>query len=160
MIRAVGLLLTLGYLSAPALAQGSVDPMEACSRETDAEARLACFDREMQRRHVDATSAADRKQAADDDIGLDGKQLLKKLKEQGVQPEPVRPIVATITRVRQRPDHQYFFELDNGQVWEQMDSAPGLFVKPHETVTIRPGVLGAFFLKTQARQSIRVHRVR
>jgi hypothetical protein len=159
MMRAVGLLLTLGCLSTTALAQEPVDPMDACARETDAAARLACFDREVQRRHAGASGAAGRSQT-DDNVGLDGKQLIKKLKEQRVQPEPVKLIVATITRLRQRPDHFYSFELDNGQVWEQTDSAPGLFVKPNDTVTIRPGALGAFFLKTQDRQSIRVHRVR
>jgi hypothetical protein len=35
-----------------------------------------------------------------------------------------------------------------------------LLLGRHETVTIRSGVLGAFFLKTQEGNSIRVHRLK
>jgi hypothetical protein len=178
MIRTIGVTLTLGCLSAIASAQNSPDPLDACVKQTDATARLACFDHEMQRRHATppaapvatattapattATTAAADQKRADENVGLQGKQLHKKLKEQGVEskPEPLKPIVSTIARLIPRPDNEYAFELDNGQTWEQAESKSDLNVNPHDTVTIEPGVLGAFFLTTKTHQRLRVHRVR
>jgi hypothetical protein len=179
--RIFGLLLALGYCSAMALAQGSTDPMEACSQLSDANARLACFDHEIQRRHAAAASAnspanaapapaaaspapapprAVSPQPADDTVGLDGKQLIIKRKEEGIAPAAPTHIVAVLAQLRPRPGNQYYFELDNGQVWESTDNQGALLLGPHETVTIRSGVLGAFFLKTQEGNSIRVHRLK
>jgi hypothetical protein len=159
-------LLLFGQLSATVLAQESTDPMEVCYRMSDADLRHACFDREMQRRHTaganaaGATASHPAPAAPDDTVGLDGKQLIIKRKEEGIRPEGVKPIMAAIARLRPRPGHLYYFELDNGQVWESTDSEADLFLGPHETVLIRPGVLGAFFLKTPEGRSIRVHRLR
>jgi hypothetical protein len=83
-----------------------------------------------------------------------------KRKAENVHTAAPEPMVVTLTRLTQRPGHQYFFELANGQVWESTDAEPDLFLSPHEIVTIRAGVLGAFFLKTQEGNSIRVHRLR
>ncbi|HEY6457459.1 MAG TPA: hypothetical protein VIY90_19450 [Steroidobacteraceae bacterium] len=173
-----------GSFAATVLAQTSSDPMEACFRMSDRDAKLACFDNEMQRRHAlaarepataptapAATSAPPATNAnssiktakqgpPDDTIGLDGKQLIRKRKEEGIQPKAVQPMVAVIATLKQRPGHLYYFELENGQVWESTDTEGDLFLGPHETVLIRPGILGAFFLKTQDGKSIRVHRLR
>ena len=161
--RYIPSLLLQGCLAATAWAQGTTDPMETCYRLTDPGVQLACFKQEMQRRHAVARGTGVTTVThtpSDDTIGLDGKQLRIKRKEEGIQPPTVKPIVAALTQLRSRPGHQYFFELDNGQVWESTDAEPNLFPGPHETVTIRPGVFGAFFLKTQAGRSIRVHRLR
>jgi hypothetical protein len=107
-----------------------------------------------------ATAAANQ-QHTDENIGLEGKELHKKLKEQGVEtkPEPVQPIVSTIARLLPRPNNEYAFELDNGQTWEQAESK-ALDVNPHDAVSIQPGVLGSFFMTTQRHQRVRVHRIR
>ncbi len=65
-----------------------------------------------------------------------------------------------MTQLQRRPGHQYYFELDNGQLWESVDNQGELLLDRHETVSIRSGVLGAFFLKTREGTSIRVHRLR
>jgi hypothetical protein len=96
---------------------------------------------------------------AEENIGLQGSELRKRQREQGVVVEPPKPIVAQVARPLPHPDHRYTFYLDNGQVWEQEDSLPGLFVDAHETVTISSGVLGAFFLENSRHQSVRVRRV-
>jgi hypothetical protein len=174
MTRITGLLLLLGSCWA-AFAQQSPDPMETCAALGDASARLACFDHEIQRRHaatatankpVDSTPAAAapaplaNRKPADDTIGLDGKQLSIRRKQEGIAPAPRVLIVAKLTQLQPRPGHQYYFELDNGQVWESVDNQGQLLLGTHETVSIRPGVLGAFLLKTEAGNSIRVHRLR
>lgn len=184
MTRTIGLLLLLGCCTS-ALSQGSPDPMEACAQLSDASARLACFDREIQRRHVQtapggpanaapapapvAAAAAPAPAAptpvaspkpVDDTIGLDGKQLSLRRKAEGIAPAAPTLIVAGLRQLQPRPGHQYFFELDNGQLWESVDNAGQLLLGAHETVSIRSGLLGAFFLKTSEGNSIRVHRLR
>lgn len=159
-------LLLVGQFSATVLAQQSTDPMEVCYRMSDADQRHACFDQEMQRRHSAAANAAGSSAphsatpAPADTVGLDGRALIIKRKAAGIQSGVVKPIVAAIARLEPRPGHMYYFELDNGQVWESTESEGDLFLGPHETVLIRPGVLGAFFLKTPEGRSIRVHRLR
>jgi hypothetical protein len=98
---------------------------------------------------------------ADDDIGLNGAQLRKKLREEGVVEErpKAKPIVAQVTRAIWHPDHRYTLALDNGQVWEQVETGDGASIEPHETVTITPGALGSFFLKTSQRRYLRVRRL-
>jgi hypothetical protein len=173
----------LEFYLPPVCAPQASDPLETCYQMSDDSAQLACFRREMQRRHALAAGgttyassastsgaasapaalghlAAAPTRSADDTVGLDGKQLAIKRKAEGIPPSVVKPIVAALLHLRSRPGHQYSFELDNGQVWEATDTEPDLFLKPHETVTIKPGVLGAFLLKTEEGISVRVHRVR
>jgi hypothetical protein len=68
--------------------------------------------------------------------------------------------VAQVTHAVWRPDHRYTLALDNGQVWEQVEEQQGIYVDTHDTVTISPGVLGAFFLETSKRKAFRVRRLR
>ncbi len=167
----------IGFLSATtlsmiAMAQSPPDPLEACSQKTDAAARLACFDQEMQRRHANNTTpakpapaprppAAAAKKPMDDTVGLTGSQLRKKQRDAGIVVERPKPqsIVAQVSRAVAHPDHRYTFFLDNGQVWEQIDTQQGLYVDKNEAVTIDPGVLGAFFLKTSKEKYVRVRRL-
>ena len=172
-IRDAAVLCLLLPTGLPAMAAGQqvADPLDACYQLPDTTARVACYDQEVQRRHAAAAQGSHPvaiapkptpapSPARDDTIGLDGKQLDIKRKQEGIQPVAIKPIVASLTRLQPLPGHQYHFELDNGQVWESTDTEPDLFLNPPETVTIRPGILGAFFLKTQEGNSIRVHRLR
>lgn len=162
----VSCMLMCGPFPAAVAAQESTDPMEVCYRMADADRRHTCFDQEMQRRHSAAANAAvtdaprAKPTAPVDTTGLDGRQLIIKRKEAGIRVEPVQPIVSAVARLRPRPGNLYYFELDNGQVWESTQTEADLFLGPHATVMIRPGVLGAFFLKTPEGRSIRVHRLR
>jgi hypothetical protein len=183
MTKTIGALIGLGLFSTVALAQSKQDPLEACYQQPDGAPRLACFNREMQRRQA-ATAAtgkatapaagavgtlpapaptappavSDRKVAADT-VGLQGSALRKKLKAEGVSPEQVQPIVAKVVRMVPRPHAELAFVLDNGQTWEQIETLDSLNIRLQDTVTIKPGILGAFFLSTPRSQTIRVHRI-
>ena len=106
---------------------------------------------------VSATTAS---AGADRDVGLDARQLHRERRERGeAEPAPPPPIVARVLRVIPRGPHISAFELDNGQVWEQSE-AEKFSVSPNEQITIRPGLLGAFFLKGADGNSVRAHRLR
>jgi hypothetical protein len=161
MTRSMGLLISLGLFSSLALAQSRPDPLEACYEQPDGAPRLACFNREMQRRQAAGSTtvpAGDAKVVADT-VGLQGSALRKKLKDDGVSSEPAKPIVAKVVRMVPRPHSELAFVLDNGQTWEQVETLDGLNVQLQDTVTIKPGILGAFFLSTPRKQTIRVHRI-
>ncbi|MEJ0007437.1 MAG: hypothetical protein WDM77_14000 [Steroidobacteraceae bacterium] len=169
MVRTLCLLLALGYLSTGAAAQSAADPMELCYQEPDGAPRLACFNHEMQRRHAAGAPAvavtspntvAVAKARAADTVGFQGADLRKKLKAEGVEPEPEKPIVAAVVRLLPQAAGRYAFELDNGQTWAQADDMANLNVRPHDTVTIKAGMLGSFYMTTSRSQRIRVHRSR
>jgi hypothetical protein len=191
MLRALGVVLLLGCFGASAAEQCAPDTLEACVKQTDASARLACFDKEMQQRHVAgrtpaasapataahvastagatattpvasvaAPLAAAAPKPPDDNYGLQGQQLQNKLKEQHAKPPPLQPLAATVKRVLPRPDNEYAFELDNGQVWEQAESKSNMNIKPQDAVTIVPGSLGSFFLTDGKHLRLRVHRIK
>jgi hypothetical protein len=170
MRRLIGFLAATG-LSVTAAALAPPDPLEACAQKADSNARLACFDQEMQRRHTtNATREAPVSKAApapptpapaSATVGLAGSQLHKKQQEEGIvveHPKP-SPIAAQVSRAVAHPDHRYTFYLDNGQVWEQVETQQGLYVDTNEAVTINPGKLGSFFLKTSKEKYVRVRRL-
>src|SRR5580698_10010741 len=68
--------LVVASLAAQIGAQDASDPLQACHQMTDAAARLACFDSEMQRRDALAApthgAAAATRKPADDTVGLEG----------------------------------------------------------------------------------------
>lgn len=174
MTKTMGLIISLGFFSTLALAQGKPDPLEACYQQPDGAPRLACFNREMQRRQAAVSSPSGvtasaplavaaaitpLPAAAPDTVGMQGSELRKKLKAEGVTAEPVKPIVAKVVRMVPRPHSVLAFVLDNGQTWEQVETLDGLNVRLQDTVTIKPGILGAFFLSTPRSQTVRVHRI-
>jgi hypothetical protein len=136
-----------GAASAAPAAHAAAAPAKAVAPETPRAGQSASAQQAASASH------------AEENIGLQGSELRKRQREQGVVVEAPKPIVAQVARPLSHPDHRYTFYLDNGQVWEQMDSHPGLFVDAHETVTISSGVLGAFFLENSRHQSVRVRRV-
>lgn len=180
-LLAISTLATVAVAQTPSNppAASTTDPLDACAQMGDPAARLACFDQQMQRRRgtaapqnppSGASGAAAAPQAPDgvsgaapgaparpagDKTGLEGSQVNK-----GTVDEAPKPFMARVTKPVYHPDHRYTFVLDNGQVWEQLEVRTGLLVDPNDAVTISPGVLGGFFLKTPGNQFIRVRRIR
>jgi hypothetical protein len=158
-------------LSTAAVAQQS-DAFDACASVQDSTARVACFDRAVAARHavqgtaskspppVTAAPAPAPAKATDSTVGLDARQVHKLQEARGEpKPPPTAPITARLVRIIPRQPLISAFELDNGQIWEQAESMK-LAAQPQELITIRPGLLGAFFLKTAAGTVVRVHRLR
>lgn len=181
-IRTISAALVILTLSTVAAA-GQPDAFDACAREQVPAQRLACFDRATAARHAAdqaparntssqaatpsreasgprPSSATAPNLSANTDIGLDARQPHEARRERGEPAiQPTAPIVARVMRVIPREPYISAFELDNGQIWEQSETAR-LSVMPQDEVTIRHGVLGSFFLKSAEGISVRVHRVK
>jgi hypothetical protein len=107
-----------------------------------------------------ATAAPAAAAASTSDIGLDALERRRQREARGEpEPPPAAPIEALIVKVVQRQPLINAFELDNGQIWEQTEAIE-IAAQPKQKVTIRHGVLGAFFLKTVDGTVVRVHRVK
>ena len=173
--RIICTVVVITSLSTAAVAQQS-DAFDACASVQDSTARVACFDRAVAARHAvqgtaskspapvtaapAAAAAAAAAKATDSTVGLDARQVHKLQEARGEpKPPPPAPITARLVRIIPRQPLISAFELDNGQIWEQAESMK-LAAEPQELITIRPGLLGAFFLKTAAGTVVRVHRLR
>jgi hypothetical protein len=168
-IRMICAAVVITSLSTAAAAQQS-DAFDACASVQDSTVRVACFDRALAARHAaqtapskppaTATATPPATKAPESTLGLDARQVHKLQEARGEpKPPPPAPITARLVRVIPRQPLISAFELDNGQIWEQVESMK-LAAEPQELITIRPGLLGAFFLKTAAGAVVRVHRLR
>ena len=178
-------LLLIGF-AAPGLAATQAGPQtpdafDACAKEKDASVRLACFERAVAARQsagaaapavtaapasapratppaAAATPKAAAARAPDSEVGLEHKQLRKLHPERAETPQNAVLFEAKVVKVLSRRPLISAFELDNGQVWEQLETMDGLWVKPGETITIRQGLMGGFLFKSADGHSVRVHR--
>lgn len=70
-------------------------------------------------------------------------------------------ITAVVARLSMRPTGEAVVSLDNGQVWEQAETATtSVRLKAGDAVTIRKAALGSYVLVTPSRMSVRVRRIR
>jgi len=178
-------LLLIGF-AAPGLAATQAGPQtpdafDACAKEKDASVRLACFERAVAARQAasapapavtaapasaaratppaaSATTKAAPARAPDSEVGLEHKQLRKLHPERAEPPQNAVLFEAKVVKVLSRRPLISAFELDNGQVWEQLETMDGLWVKAGETITIRQGLMGGFLFKSADGHSVRVHR--
>jgi hypothetical protein len=77
-------------------------------------------------------------------------------------PAEITNFTAAIKSVSVEPPGRQVFTLDNGQVWREDQTGQYFQARPGESVRIRKGSLGSFFLDSQTHShlSIRVTRVR
>ena len=169
MTKFVGVLFGLGLLATPVLLPAAPDPLEACYQLPDGAPRLACFNREMQRRHsggaitrapaasATAASTSDEREAASN-----ATKPARVQRQRPLRPAEQRPsvVAARIARLLPQAHGEYLFELDNGQTWEQTEYVEHLYLRPHQSVQIVPGMFGSYFLTTAHGPRVRVRRTR
>jgi hypothetical protein len=85
-----------------------------------------------------------------------------KRKESGGTSEPPKldKLTARLASVSSRPAGEAIYNLEGGQVWVEAENESHLPLHPGEEVTIRRGVLGAFYLSSTEVRGLRVKRVR
>ncbi len=148
-----------------ASAHDSAESLRACKAESDDARRLACYDREMAEvptptsveQPAAAVPATTSPLSAEERFGLSEQQARKK--EDVEEPPKLERLTATVAELARRPQGKFVMRLDNGQVWVQKQAEP-FTVKPGDTVTIKPGALGSFFMSTASGEFTRVARER
>jgi hypothetical protein len=84
----------------------------------------------------------------------------KTAKDSSGSPLPKESLVARVVGVTGRGKGDYRIELDNGQVWAETQRTGGDAPAAGETVTLRPGMMGSYFLTREAGLALRVKRIK
>jgi hypothetical protein len=154
------------------LAQASGD-LVGCTQVADDKNRLKCYDEHMARAGYPVaapstktapppkTAAAPKPASSStvpDDFGLDPGVVRKKRAAES--PAEPAELVGRVKSVSTRAHGEYSIEMDNGQVWVETLRTGGQPPAVGETVTIKPGALGAFYLTRTAGTALRVKRIK
>ena len=166
-------LISLGF-GAP-LSGVAAEPSHPCSAIDDASQRLVCYDAAFGRpagattvaitptpalaaaATATATAAVDPVAQQRAEFGLSDAAKKARDPQQAAQAES---ITDTLAKLGQRPTGELVFNLQNGQVWLQIESDTRTRVKAGDTVTVRKGALGSFLLVGPDRVPVRVRRAR
>lgn len=157
--------------------ESEVDKVHACASIAEAGARLSCFDaavaalkQAQAAGDVSVVSRARIQQAEKDAFGLGPAAQASAVTNAMASSSAAAPAVPApeldvvkirIVTAEQRRDGTYRFTLDNGQVWEQIDTH-GLGRLPRGEIEgeIRRASMGSFMLKAGNRGLVRVKRIK
>jgi hypothetical protein len=156
----LSLLLTLPVAS-PCLraADEPTSDLLACATLRNDSERLACYDRLAARLSPHASPApAPDAAPARDMFGLSGRAPEKEPKKT-IKRSALDSITARVTSLREGPRGGVLLELDNGQAWQELESA-NLLLKVGDAVHVSRAALGSFWLSTPSGRGARVRRVR
>lgn len=167
-------LATATYAPAPAQTSPQADPqglraLAACREISNAEARLACFDREalaIQQALVKGDLIAlDREEVRKTRRSLFGFSLpATRLfsKDDGREQsdkETVDNLSAVIKSARQLPRGRWTIELEEGGIWTQIDDRKlAIHPRPGHKIEIRGAALGSYLANVNGQIAIRVRR--
>jgi hypothetical protein len=95
-------------------------------------------------------------------FGLSHAQIVaREASAAGVRVQELSHIIARVVRIVHAPDQGATFDLDNGQVWKQLDpDGTDVFAKAGDSVEISRGLLGSYWLMTSSHQRFSVTRLR
>jgi hypothetical protein len=133
-----------------AVGQALPESIQACRKETDDGHRLACFDREI----------AKFPQSVQPTFGVTAAPVPTVERPSSRNDVPVKYLTATVVELRDRLHAGFVVTLDNGQMWVQNANEATRGVKVGDTVTIKPGALGSFWLVGPNGWLTKAHRVR
>jgi hypothetical protein len=95
------------------------------------------------------------------EFGLDGEALRKKrVEEDREDPRAPDEMTARVAKVSERAHGEYRIELDNGQIWVETLRTGGMAPGAGETITIKRGMMGSFYLTRESGLALRVKRIK
>jgi len=147
--RSLGVLLAASCLPALAGAENLDDALRRCARESDPAQRLACFD----------AIVSGLSQVEADRFGMTA-DIERKRNPVGVQQAKDEMLSGKITELRQAPQGEWIFTLDNGQVWVQAEASPNLQFVVGEDLHIEHGAMSSLWLVADKHRKVRVKRLR
>jgi hypothetical protein len=163
--------LTILSLSAISLWAGTclaADPvvpesLRACAAITVDVERYACYDREMARLVPGAAGATAAAAAATTAPPLTAEQRFGLSPGQEVaqtaKAEPLQTLEAKVTAVSEISNGRIVINLDNGQVWRQVDTDVSITLHPGDAVSIKRNTLGSYWLSS-GKRALRVKRLK
>ncbi|HKD55638.1 MAG TPA: hypothetical protein VKB72_15600 [Steroidobacteraceae bacterium] len=147
--QSLGLFLAVSCLPAAVGAQNLEDALRRCASESDPTQRLACFDA--------IVSALAQIEADRFGITADIERKRDPLAVQHVRDEVLS---GKISGLRQAPEGEWIFTLDNQQVWVQAEASPKLQFAVGEDVHIQHGAMSTLWLVADKHRKVRVKRLR
>jgi hypothetical protein len=129
------------------------ESIRTCKREPDDARRLQCYDREVAKFPTPeqafglSPSAAQRQSSSP----------VQKKPEPDSQP---KSLTTKVVALRERPNAGFVVTFDNGQVWVQYEDESTRGVHVGDLVTIKPGVLGSFWLVSPSGWATKIHRLK
>jgi hypothetical protein len=148
------LLLSTAIIAAEALPAH----IEACStlrRDTE---RLACYDNAVALMKAGGEGAP--APSAENMFGANTELAAAQSKLPGVKREELKHISGSVTSLHRGDDGMIQLELDNGQVWRQLDAGVRLLVAEGDQITIVRGAMGTFRMTDKSGRFARFKRVR
>ena len=108
-----------------------------------------------------ATPAPARPTSGSSDFGLDAEALRRKQATANpATPKEPEQVVARVKAVATKPRGEYQVTLEDGQVWEETAHTSSVLPpRVGETVTIKRGLLGSYFLSKGTGLALRVKRI-
>lgn len=151
--------------TAPPASAAQVQKLMDCRQLTDAAARLACFDREaaIVSQGIAARDlvVVDREAVRTTRRTLFGLDLPRiGLFDDGEKEAEIAQIEGVVESVGRNSDGSFFFFLEGGARWSQIDSRP-IALEPErgDKVVIRRAALGSYMLSVNRQPGVRVRRV-
>ena len=148
--------ISLSILCLLALPLAAQEPSHPCARLADPAARLVCYDSAFPLSPEVAEAATQQAQA---DFGLDRPQAAS---DSGYRVQHAEPdgFESRVVKVDHGRGGVRSFNLENGQVWTQVEARSSGHVQDGQVVQVRKGVLGSYQLVTPAGVNLRVRRAR
>jgi hypothetical protein len=147
--RSLGLFLATGCLPAVAAAANLDDALRRCASETDRAQRLACFD----------AIVSTLPQVAADRFGMTA-DIERKRDPVAAQQAKHEMLRGKISGLRQAPQGELIFTLDNQQVWVQAEANANVQFAVGEDVHIEHGAMSSLWLVADNHRKVRVKRLR
>ena len=146
---------------ATAASTAAASPPTAASPTTAASPATAASSASGAAHPTAPTPPPARSAAGSSDFGLEGDALRRK--QAAANPEtPKEPeqLVSRVKDVTTKPRGEYRITLEDGQVWEETAHSSSV-LPPHvgDTVTIKRGMLGSYFLSQSTGLALRVKRI-
>jgi hypothetical protein len=150
---ALAALVSAASAQTPAPTPQALTDVYACGQIQDDAQRLQCYDNAVGRLRQAETQgqvvAVDRAQADEierDSFGFHLPSLARLLPNLEGSDREIDNIQMTVASVRASPTGYHTFEMENGQIWTQVEPQRARNVRPGDTVTIERAALGSFRL--------------
>lgn len=135
----------------------------ACRQITEDAARLACYDHQVAALDAAEKSGevivADQQDVKETQQGLFG-FTVPRTPLLGQDAQPVSQVETVVGSARQDPSGRWRIVMEDGAVWEQVDTEPLAFdPRPGDKVVIKRAAMGSFKARIDGQPPIRVRRV-